>query len=158
MAKREIGCAINPACGNLEFSIMKKTQSPLKIAVVGGGPAGMEAARVAKKQRVAIARAVLKNPKILIFDEATSSLDSKSEQAILEALREVASNHTTMVIAHRLSTIVDADQILVLDNGRIVEQGSHSELLKRDGAYKHLWQLQQKEQQQRDQETQLQAV
>jgi ATP-binding cassette subfamily B protein len=110
-----------------------------------------------EKQRVAIARAVLKNPKILIFDEATSSLDSKSEQAILEALREVASNHTTMVIAHRLSTIIDADQILVLDNGRIVEQGSHTELLKRDGAYNHLWQLQQKEQLERNQEAQLQA-
>jgi ATP-binding cassette subfamily B protein len=111
-----------------------------------------------EKQRVAIARAVLKNPKILIFDEATSSLDSQSERAILEALREVASNHTTMVIAHRLSTIVDADQILVLDNGRIVEQGNHAELLKHDGAYKHLWQLQQKEQQQRNQEAQLQAI
>ncbi len=109
-----------------------------------------------EKQRVAIARAVLKNPKILIFDEATSSLDSKSEQAILEALREIASHHTTLVIAHRLSTIVDADQILVLDSGRIVEQGNHAELLEHDGAYKHLWQLQQKEQQQRNQEARLQ--
>ena len=85
---------------------------------------------------------------------------SDLEQAIVSSssLRELASDHTTMVIAHRLSTIIDADQILVLDNGRIVEQGSHAELLLQDGAYKHLWQLQQKEQQQHDQESQLQAV
>jgi len=99
-----------------------------------------------EKQRVAIARVVLKNPKILIFDEATSSLDSQAEKAILKALKEVAEDHTALVIAHRLSTIVDADQILVLDGGKIVEQGSHRELLAQNGLYTHLWQLQQEEQ------------
>ena len=111
-----------------------------------------------EKQRVAIARTVLKNPKILIFDEATSSLDSHSEGAILKALGELAHNHTTLVIAHRLSTIVDADQILVMDQGRIVEQGTHTQLLAQDGAYQHLWQLQQKEQRESKDETQLQAI
>jgi ABC-type transport system involved in Fe-S cluster assembly fused permease/ATPase subunit len=98
-----------------------------------------------EKQRVAIARTILKNPRILVFDEATSSLDSKSEQAILTAMREVAANHTTLVIAHRLSTIVDADRILVMDGGRIVEQGHHRELLAQNGIYAHLWELQQEE-------------
>jgi ATP-binding cassette subfamily B protein len=100
-----------------------------------------------EKQRVAIARAILKNPKILIFDEATSSLDSHSEQAILESLRSAAQNHTTLVIAHRLSTIVDADQIIVMKDGRIVEQGSHQQLLGREGLYADLWELQQQEEQ-----------
>lgn len=99
-----------------------------------------------EKQRIAIARAVLKNPKILVFDEATSSLDSRSEKQILEALRDLASDHTTLVIAHRLSTIIDADQILVMDQGRIIERGSHHELLEQDGAYAHMWALQQEEQ------------
>ncbi len=98
-----------------------------------------------EKQRVAIARTILKNPRILIFDEATSSLDSHSEQAILDALAEVAADHTTLVIAHRLSTIVDADQILVIDNGRIVERGDHHTLLVRHGLYAHMWELQQEE-------------
>ncbi len=82
-----------------------------------------------EKQRVAIARAILKQPKILIFDEATSSLDSHTEQAIQETLREVAEHHTTLVVAHRLSTVVDADRILVMDHGRIIEQGTHAALL-----------------------------
>jgi len=80
-----------------------------------------------EKQRVAIARVILKNPKILVFDEATSSLDTHSEQAILASLNDAAKNHTTLVIAHRLSTIVDADLILVMANGTILEQGSHQE-------------------------------
>ena len=82
-----------------------------------------------EKQRVAIARAVLKNPRILVFDEATSSLDSHSEQAILAALRNAAAHHTSLVIAHRLSTIVDADHILVMEAGRIIESGTHQGLL-----------------------------
>ena len=105
-----------------------------------------------EKQRVAIARAILKRPRILIFDEATSALDSRSEQAILQALRAVAAEHTTLVIAHRLSTIVDADQILVLDHGRVREQGSHRELLQQDGLYAQMWALQQREQATLDEE------
>jgi len=96
-----------------------------------------------EKQRIAIARVILKNPRILVFDEATSSLDSRSEQSILKSLKEVARQHTTLVIAHRLSTIIDADNILVMDRGRIVEQGSHRSLLTHNGLYAHLWQLQQ---------------
>ena len=96
-----------------------------------------------EKQRVAIARALLKNPRILVFDEATSSLDSQSEQAILHALKQAAQSHTSLVIAHRLSTITDADCILVLKNGELVEQGRHSELLKQQGDYARLWQAQQ---------------
>ena len=98
-----------------------------------------------EKQRVAIARTVLKNPKILVFDEATSSLDSASEQTILESLREVAQNHTTLVIAHRLSTVIDADEILVMDGGRIIERGSHRALLATAGRYAQMWQLQQQD-------------
>ncbi|MCB1862200.1 MAG: ABC transporter ATP-binding protein/permease [Gammaproteobacteria bacterium] len=98
-----------------------------------------------EKQRIAIARAILKKPRILVFDEATSSLDSKTEQAILETLRQVAMNHTTLVIAHRLSTVVDADRILVMEEGRIVEQGSHQQLLEKGGLYSEMWQLQQQE-------------
>jgi ATP-binding cassette subfamily B protein len=98
-----------------------------------------------EKQRVAIARVILKSPRILIFDEATSALDTKSEQAILADLKTTAADHTTLVIAHRLSTIVDADEILVMDNGRIVEQGNHRYLLEREGYYAHMWTLQQKQ-------------
>ena len=95
-----------------------------------------------EKQRIAIARTLLKRPRILLFDEATSSLDSHAEQAIAQALNQVARNHTTLVIAHRLSTVVDADEIIVLDAGSIVERGSHAELLKRDGAYAQMWRIQ----------------
>ncbi|CAK0773469.1 ATM1-type heavy metal exporter [Gammaproteobacteria bacterium] len=98
-----------------------------------------------EKQRVAIARMILKRPRILVFDEATSSLDSKTEQTILETLKEVAIHHTTLVIAHRLSTVVDADRILVLDAGQIVEQGSHRQLLEQHGLYRQMWDLQQEE-------------
>jgi ATP-binding cassette subfamily B protein len=98
-----------------------------------------------EKQRVAIARAILKNPRFLIFDEATSALDSKSEKAIQEELRHIARNRSTLVIAHRLSTIVDADRILVMDHGRVVEQGAHRELLDKGGMYAHMWALQQQE-------------
>ncbi|KAA1158025.1 ABC transporter ATP-binding protein/permease [Pseudoalteromonas fuliginea] len=97
-----------------------------------------------EKQRIAIARAILKKSPILIFDEATSALDSHSEQAILAAMREVASNHTSIVIAHRLSTITDADTIIVLKAGQIIEQGKHDELLHLDGEYARMWELQHK--------------
>jgi len=96
-----------------------------------------------EKQRVAIARAILKNPRILIFDEATSALDSATEQGIQDELARVARGHTTLVIAHRLSTVMDADQILVLEAGRVVERGTHRELLARGGAYARMWSLQQ---------------
>ena len=96
-----------------------------------------------EKQRVAIARTLLKNPAILIFDEATSALDSKSEQAIQAQLKEIAKNRTTMVIAHRLSTIADAQQILVMDHGRIVERGTHQSLLASGGVYAQMWERQQ---------------
>jgi ABC-type transport system involved in Fe-S cluster assembly fused permease/ATPase subunit len=98
-----------------------------------------------EKQRVAIARALLKDPQIMIFDEATSSLDSHAEQAILAAAREVAADRTTLVIAHRLSTITDADRIVFLERGRVVESGTHDELLAKDGAYARAWRLQQRE-------------
>jgi len=98
-----------------------------------------------EKQRVAIARTLLKNPPILVFDEATSALDSRTEKAIQAELLEIATNHTTLVIAHRLSTIMDADQILVMEHGRIIERGTHNELLVRNGAYAHMWALQQQE-------------
>ena len=96
-----------------------------------------------EKQRVAIARVILKAPKILIFDEATSALDTKTEREIQASLAEVAAGHTTLAIAHRLSTVVDADQILVLEAGRIVERGDHRELLARGGVYAAMWARQQ---------------
>jgi ATP-binding cassette subfamily B protein len=86
---------------------------------------------------------LLKNPAILIFDEATSALDSKSEQAIQAQLKEIAKDRTTLVIAHRLSTIADAAQILVLDHGRIIERGTHAQLLVAEGAYAQMWARQQ---------------
>ena len=98
-----------------------------------------------EKQRVAIARTLLKNPAILIFDEATSALDSRTEKIIQAELRQIAENRTTLVIAHRLSTVIDADQILVMEYGRIVERGTHRELLERGEVYAHMWALQQQE-------------
>ena len=96
-----------------------------------------------EKQRVAIARTILKNPKILIFDEATSALDTHTEQGIQANLAELAEGRTTLVIAHRLSTVVDADEILVLEAGSIVEQGCHSDLLESGGTYAGMWRRQQ---------------
>lgn len=96
-----------------------------------------------EKQRVAIARALLKNPPIMVLDEATSALDSATERAIQAELRQVADNKTTLVIAHRLSTVVDAHEILVLDHGRVVERGTHAQLLARQGQYAEMWALQQ---------------
>jgi ATP-binding cassette, subfamily B, heavy metal transporter len=96
-----------------------------------------------ERQRVAIARAALKRPRIFVFDEATSSLDSRTEREILRNLVDLASRSTTLVIAHRLSTVVHADEILVLDHGAIVERGAHAELRARDGYYASLWNAQQ---------------
>ncbi len=96
-----------------------------------------------EKQRVAIARAILKQPKILIFDEATSALDTRTEREIQAALKAVSANHTTLVIAHRLSTVVDADEIVVFEQGEIIERGTHEELLADGGTYAAMWQRQQ---------------
>jgi ATP-binding cassette subfamily B protein len=96
-----------------------------------------------EKQRVAIARTLLKNPPILILDEATSALDTRTERAIQEELKQIAKNRTTLIIAHRLSTIVDADEIIVLDHGAVLEQGSHRDLLLKAGRYAQMWALQQ---------------
>jgi ATP-binding cassette subfamily B protein len=98
-----------------------------------------------EKQRVAIARALLKNPRILIFDEATSALDSRAEKAIQAELERIAVGRTTLVIAHRLSTVMDADQILVLGHGRVIERGTHTQLLELKGEYARMWALQQQQ-------------
>ena len=98
-----------------------------------------------EKQRVAIARALLKNPKIFIFDEATSALDSKTEKSIEKSLKKLSNKNTTLVIAHRLSTIIDADKIIVLENGTIAEQGSHKELIKKNSLYAEMWKRQQEQ-------------
>ncbi len=95
-----------------------------------------------EKQRVAIARTILKDPRILILDEATSALDTRTEQGIQAALRAVARHRTTLVIAHRLSTVIDADEIIVLQDGRVAERGSHAGLLARGGLYARMWALQ----------------
>lgn len=96
-----------------------------------------------EKQRVAIARMVLKNAPILVFDEATSSLDSRSEKAIQTAIKDVSEGNTTLIIAHRLSTITHADQIIVLDHGHIAEQGDHKSLIAKGGLYSQMWEMQQ---------------
>ena len=98
-----------------------------------------------EKQRVAIARTILKDPPILLFDEATSALDSATEQAIQQNLRQLSQGKTTLVIAHRLSTIVDADEILVLRSGEVVERGNHRDLLEQDGVYADMWMRQQED-------------
>lgn len=95
-----------------------------------------------EKQRIAIARTLLKKPRVLLFDEATSALDSQTEKAIGRALQQVAHNHTTLIIAHRLSTVVEADEIIVLEHGEIVERGHHRELLAQQGRYAQMWRLQ----------------
>ena len=100
-----------------------------------------------EKQRVAIARTVLKNPTILIFDEATSALDTHTEKEIQASLDAVASGRTTVMIAHRLSTVVEADEILVVDDGRILERGRHADLIRSGGAYAAMWTRQQEAQQ-----------
>jgi ATP-binding cassette subfamily B protein len=95
-----------------------------------------------EKQRVAIARTLLKNPKLFIFDEATSALDTTTEKAIQKSLREVSENRSTLIIAHRLSTIIKADEILVLDQGKIRERGTHQHLLRLKGVYAQMWRQQ----------------
>jgi ATP-binding cassette subfamily B protein len=98
-----------------------------------------------EKQRVAIARTLLKKPAMLIFDEATSALDSKTERALQDELANLSRNHTTLIIAHRLSTIVHADQILVMEHGRVIERGTHQDLIVAKGAYAQMWQMQKRE-------------
>ncbi|WP_428392098.1 ABCB family ABC transporter ATP-binding protein/permease [Lichenicoccus sp.] len=111
-----------------------------------------------EKQRVAIARTILKNPRLLILDEATSALDTHTEQDIQAALRTVAADRTTLVIAHRLSTIIDADEILVLDDGRIAERGTHRGLLERDGVYARMWAAQAEEERSGEERTDQESV
>jgi ATP-binding cassette subfamily B protein len=108
-----------------------------------------------EKQRIAIARAILKNPPILVFDEATSALDTRAERAIQDELDRLAENRTTLVIAHRLSTVVDADEILVLEHGRVVERGRHEVLLKKEGLYSQMWRLQRQQQELEETEEEL---
>jgi ATP-binding cassette subfamily B protein len=96
-----------------------------------------------EKQRVAIARTLLKNPALLIFDEATSALDSETERAIQKELMALAQNRTTLIIAHRLSTVIHAQQILVMDGGKIIEKGTHESLLALQGRYAEMWRVQQ---------------
>src|SRR5690606_25289509 len=111
-----------------------------------------------ERQRIAIARAILKNPPLLIFDEATSALDSHTEKAIQEELERLAQGRTTLIIAHRLSTIVDADLILVMEQGSIIERGSHAELMKQNGRYAQMWNLQRQENELQERELRLASL
>jgi ATP-binding cassette subfamily B protein len=95
-----------------------------------------------ERQRVSIARTILKRPKVLVFDEATSALDTRTEKEIQDSLRQISAGVTTLVIAHRLSTVVDADQIVVLDKGQVVERGTHADLLAAEGVYAQMWRRQ----------------
>src|SRR5690348_13585317 len=110
-----------------------------------GSPVGERGLKLSggEKQRVAIARVILKEPRILLFDEATSALDTKTEREIQASLDEVSENRTTLIIAHRLSTVIHADEILVLDEGRVVERGNHAQLIAHHGVYAAMWQRQQ---------------
>lgn len=144
-------CYGRPGCSDAEFSSAVKQANlyefidslPNKYDTVVG-ERGLKLSG-GEKQRVSIARTILKDPPILILDEATSSLDSRSEQFIQNALDVVSENRTTLTIAHRLSTIADADRIIVLDDGRIVEEGTHAELLEQNGVFADMWWLQQVE-------------
>ena len=144
-------CYGRPGCSETEFSSAVKQANlyefidslPNKYETVVG-ERGLKLSG-GEKQRVSIARTILKDPPILILDEATSSLDSRSEQFIQNALDVVSENRTTLTIAHRLSTIADADRIIVLDDGRIVEEGTHAELLEQNGVFADMWWLQQVE-------------
>lgn len=144
-------CYGRPGCSETEFSSAVKQANlyefidslPNKYETVVG-ERGLKLSG-GEKQRVSIARTILKDPPILILDEATSSLDSRSEQFIQNALDVVSENRTTLTIAHRLSTIADADRIIVLDDGRIVEEGTHAELLEHNGVFADMWWLQQVE-------------
>jgi ATP-binding cassette subfamily B protein len=136
-SKRDIEWAVKSA--NLKSFISQLPQG-LETVV---GERGLKVSG-GEKQRIAIARTLLKKPKIFLFDEATSSLDSKTEKNIQENLNRISKKQTTILIAHRLSTVVDADQILVLDQGQIVERGSHNVLLKKKGVYAEMWARQHK--------------
>ena len=118
----------------------RKWKRPLNDTVVGERGLKLSGG---EKQRVAIARTLLKNPPILVFDEATSALDSANERAIQAELAAVAQGKTVLVIAHRLSTIVQAHEILVMEHGRIIERGTHAQLLAANGRYADMWRLQQ---------------
>jgi len=126
---------VNAAKGAQVYNFVMNTTDKWKTIV---GERGLRLSG-GEKQRVAIARTIMKNPPILVLDEATSALDSKTEKEIQKALNEVSKGRTTLVIAHRLSTIVNCDEILVLKAGKIIERGTHQQLLSHDGEYCSMW-------------------